>query len=150
MLRFTDIVQGRHSVFEPKLSHFVATLIVFIGTYYIAEEYRYVLPWYGTIVLLVALLVSSLGLVVSFGSLRHSKMIVVQGLAFGFIAAQFSYDWTMKIAYGAGTCVAICVIVPRLCTRFLKLRNIWETSTGILAFCALYPYSMAVVYRLLY
>ena len=150
MLRLSDIMQGRHSIFEPRFSHFVVTLVVFVVTYYIANEYRYALPWYVAIGLLVTILASSIGLVVSFGSLRHSKMIVVQGLAFGFIATQFSSDWTIKIAYGAGTCVAICVIVPRLCTRFLKLRNIWETSTGIMAFCAVYPYFITVVYRLLY
>lgn len=150
MLRFTDIIQGRHSTFEPKLSHAIVTLIVFLATHYLVNEFRYSLPWYAAILLLITAVVSAIGLVVSFGSVRHPKMFMIQALALGYIASLFAHDWTMQIAYGAGTFVVVCFIVPRLCRRYLKLRNIWETSAGILAFCVLYPHTLHLISRLIY
>lgn len=150
MLRFTDIMQGRHSALEPRFSHFVMTLMVFVAACYVANEFGYRLPWYVALLLVLATVISSVGLVISFSSLRHSKMIVVQGLVFAYVAAQFGHDWVMSLAYGAGAFIAVYFVVKTLCGRFLKLRNVWETATGIVAFCMLYPYTVMIVKRLIY
>lgn len=150
MLRFTDIIQGRHSAFEPKFSHFVITLIVFVAAYYVAAEFRYQLPGYAALLLLLTLVIASIGLVISFGSLRHSKMSVVQGLVLGCLAAQTADDWTMGLAYGVGTFIVVYFIIKKLCARFLKLRNIWETTTGIMAFCVIYPFTVRIVGKLIF
>jgi hypothetical protein len=150
MLRFTDIIQGRHSAFEPKFSHFVITLIVFVAAFYVVKEYRYLLPWYGALPLLLCSVVSSIGLVISFGSLRHPKMIVVQALVFAYVATQFHADLATKAAYGVGTFLVVYFIIRKLCARYLKLRNIWETTTGIIALFVIYPYTMAVLMRAWY
>lgn len=150
MLRFTDIIHGRHSAFEPKFSHFVITLIVFVATFYLVAEFRYQLPGYLALLLLLCSVVSSIGLVVSFGSLRHSKMIVVQALIFAYLATQYHADLATKAAYAVGTFLVVYFIIRKLCARFLKLRNIWETTTGIIALFAVYPYTMIVVTRVWY
>lgn len=150
MLRFNDIVSGRHNAFEPKFSHFIITLIIFMAIYFTAFEYRHALPWYLVLPLLIGCVISSIGLVVSFGSLRHSKMVVVQAIVFGFIAWKIPYEMMMKLIYGVGAFAAVYFFIKSLCLRYLKLRNIWETCTGIVAFCVLYPYTIRTLENLLH
>lgn len=151
MLRFSDIVQGRYSAFEPKLSHFFITLLAFVATVYVAAEYRYQLPWYAALLLVLAVAVTSIGLVVSFSSLRHTGMIYVQSLLLSYLVARlFAGDWITMLISGVVTYIVVSVFIQKVCVRYLKLRNVWETTTGILALSVVYPYTVRVVQQLIF
>lgn len=150
MLRFSDIVQGRYSAFEPKFSHFFITLLAFVATVYVAAEYRYQLPWYAALLLVLAVAVTAVGLVISFSSLRHSGMIYVQSLLLSYLVARLAGDWMAMLITGVVTYIVVSFFTRKVCSRYLKLRNLWETTTGILALSVVYPYAVRTVGLLIF
>lgn len=150
MIRFTEIIAGRYSRFEPTFAHFLITAIVFGVAYFVAMEYNsYRLHWAMILLLVPALFISSIGLVVGFGSIRYPKMIMLQGLVIAYLAAQIPHEFFMKAVFAVVTVLLVYLVASKLCLRFLKLRNIWETCTGIIAFSVLYPYTVNAIARLL-
>lgn len=151
MIRFTDITAGRYSRFEPTFSHFVITAIVFAVAYFVSTDYRlahasFLVP----LVLVPVLFISSIGLVIGFGSIRYPKMIMVQALVIAFLIAQVPRDFATKAMLAITSLVFVYFFASKLCLRFLKLRNIWETCTGITAFAVIYPYTYRSIAHVLF
>lgn len=150
MLRFSDIVQGRYSAFEPKFSHFFITFLAFVASVYVAAEYRYQLPGYAALLLVLAVTVTAVGLVVSFSSLRHTGMVYVQSLLLSYLVARLAGDWMAMLIAGVMTYIVVSLFIKKVCARYLKLRNVWETTTGILALSMVYPYAFRAVRQLIF